>query len=248
MKRIVKIISLLMVALSVMAVLTGCNWLDQKRAEHAVWTENGSQESITFGGKIYKKTSVNSRNLNMGGDVKAIRLTDNDVPVLLSDTLGDYSEVSADGKFIVASNTLSGRNVYCLEEYCEAFEELAKNAKLNKMCARRYGDYFAVSDEFLTAVETAVLFEDEYIISTLRYRYELYYCDSSLLFVDHNSNYNVEYDKNGDWYLSIYDSNENKQLYYKVDAKYNGLFSSIYKATTEKEKLEQEVAYTEIVY
>lgn len=252
MKKTIKIISLLLAVFIIGAALTGCNALDKMRANHAVWTSPDNEDSITLGDKVYKRTNVLAQNLNMGKDVKWIRITDNDVPVLLSDRFGNNGRLSADGKFITTNGGIANiTNAYCIEEFCETFEALAKNAELNKMCARRYGDYFMVSNEFLTAVKTAELFNDESIIEQLIYRYELCYCDNTLMFVNKNYNYNVYYIADGSWYICyVSDSDYNERVYYKIDPKYNELFGSVYKEgeKNDSESFEKGYAYTERIY
>ncbi len=255
MEKAIKTISLLLAILVIGAALTGCNRLDEMRSRHAVWTSQENEDTITLGDKVYKRTNVPAQNLNMGSKgVVLLRITDNDVPVLLSTQFGNTGRLSADSKFITTNGGIENiTDTYCIEEFCEEFETLYKNAEFNKMCARRYGDYFMVSNEFLTAIKTAEKCTDEGVINKLIYRYELYYCDSSMMFVNRKSNYDVFYIVDGSWYISFFSDNQSESpepVYYKIDPKYNELFASVYNEAndTDSETFEKGYAYTERIY
>ncbi len=254
MKRTVKIISLLLAILVIGAALTGCNKLDEMRATHAVWTSQDNGDSITLGDKVYKRTKVPSRILNMGKDVILLSITDNDVPVLLSEEFGNTGRLSADGKFITTNGGIADiTNAYCLESFCEEFETLYENAVFNKMCAKSYGDYFMVSNEFITAIKTAERCTDKSVMDSLLYRYDLYYCDSSMMFINKTSSIDVRYLDDGSWYVSIISDNDgdyNELVYYKINPVYNELFASVYNEANENvsEYVEKGYAYTERIY
>jgi len=93
MKKSIKIIALCL-SLTLFGVLfAGCDMLDQMKANHAILSED--KETISFRGETYKRLSTDVNlyyTYYYGNELGKISVTDEDVPVLLSDTYCYYSQ------------------------------------------------------------------------------------------------------------------------------------------------------------
>lgn len=101
MKKILKPIILSVVLIMLLSTLTGCQELDDMRSTHAVWTEKGAKDSITFNGVEYKR--IYAENVPSVYDEKyeVICVTEPDVPVLLASSMCDTFNITKDENFIV---------------------------------------------------------------------------------------------------------------------------------------------------
>ena len=95
MKKYKKWIASLLVAVLCLS-LSGCKDLEEMRAEHAVWQEDGS---ILWNGCVYREVEDSSAWEKFGFvyDYITIYVTEEDVPVLLSDWFGEMVDVRAGG-------------------------------------------------------------------------------------------------------------------------------------------------------
>ncbi len=93
MKRTLKIVALCLTVVAFTALFTGCDMLDEMKANHALLSED--QETISFRGETYKRLSEDANlyfTYYYGNAFDKIRVTDEEVPVLLSDTYCYYSQ------------------------------------------------------------------------------------------------------------------------------------------------------------
>ena len=100
MKKTVKPIILLVVLIMVLSTLTGCKELDDMRSTHAVWTEKGVHDSITFNGVEYKRINVENAPDVFEIDARIIHVTEPDVPVLLASSKSETFDISEDENFM----------------------------------------------------------------------------------------------------------------------------------------------------
>lgn len=214
--------------------LCGCSELEQMRAEHAVWQEDGS---ILWNGAVYRELELNdsNRELDFAYDYVTIYVTEPDVPVLLSEMFGDGMDVCANGTLI---KFYDYRNDYRYKLYCreDAYDEMVnklENGVNMNTYLYYYWDYdrqesvpYYLTEEQSYAIHTVLttvipvpiedfseLIEDELY---------LYICDDSRLF---------EQDT-GKW-LSITESRYCISLYdeiYAVPVEYAAIFTEIWKA------------------
>ncbi len=102
MKKILKISTLALVIVIMCMSFCGCAELDDMKESHAVWTEKGNKDSITYNGKTYKlleNNELHDPQYNQNWD-NTIYVTEPDVPVLLSTDFGIDLQLSADGSII----------------------------------------------------------------------------------------------------------------------------------------------------
>ena len=116
----------LFVALMLCLSLCGCQELDDMRATHAFWQEDGS---ILWNGNVYRQLGGDGTSYDLDfvyGNV-IINVTTKDVPVLLSGMFGESFDVSADGTLLEAYNWQTGYIMYCREDVYAETEEYLKN-------------------------------------------------------------------------------------------------------------------------
>ena len=125
MKKMKRWIALL-VALLMCLSLCGCQKLDDMRATHAVYQEDGS---ILWNGQVYRQLgNVEMRDeIAMVYDHQLINVTTKDVPVLLSDVFGEQYDVCADGTLLESNYWSEGYTLYCREDVYEETAEYLKN-------------------------------------------------------------------------------------------------------------------------
>ena len=102
MKRTLKISALALVIAMLCLSFCGCAALDDRKDTHAVWTQKGSKDSITYNGEVYKllenedehNPAYNEENL------LTLYVTEPDVPAILSKRFGIDLQLSSDENFI----------------------------------------------------------------------------------------------------------------------------------------------------
>lgn len=103
MKKTTKILTLILALLMIGLCLGGCDELDEMRKVQAFWTNEGSHDSITYDGVEYKKIDktfiLPDTSYNYSAST-IITVTEKDVPVLLSDSFGDYMDMCESKNFI----------------------------------------------------------------------------------------------------------------------------------------------------
>lgn len=116
------------VLVSVMCLsLCGCQNLEDMRAAHAFWQEDGS---ILWNGNVYRLMSSSSEKMNILFDNTDIWVTEKDVPVLLSETFGQSCRNSNNGAALVMYGH-EGAMLYCREDMYDFMTEQLQDAELN---------------------------------------------------------------------------------------------------------------------
>ncbi len=105
--------------------LCGCQRLEEMRAAHAVWQEDGS---IKWDGNVYRKLA-DSPEISIICDPITIWLTEEDVPVLLSETIGEYCRISRNRVIFIVPG-IEGEVLYCREDMYDFMTEHLKNPEL----------------------------------------------------------------------------------------------------------------------
>lgn len=96
MKPIVKIISIALCIVMLAVTLCSCQFLDEKKANHAVYCDD-KKDSFTFHGYTYRKADLSkSLSLIATNDITNSYLTEQDVPVLLSSRYGEMLSYNTD--------------------------------------------------------------------------------------------------------------------------------------------------------
>lgn len=188
--------------------LCSCQRLDEMRAAHAVWQEDGS---IKWDGNVYRKLA-DSPKISIICDPTTIWLTEEDVPVLLSETIGEYCRISRNRVILIVPG-LEGEVLYCREDMCDFMTEHLKNPELTTYyynCWDHESDeehyyYLSVTqgstiDQLITELEFVdVDGEFYYDVTANDFRVMLGKCDSERLF---GANYVLEIvRKSGTFYL-----------------------------------------------
>ena len=103
MKKFSKIFALILAVVMMCLCLGGCSELDKMREQQAFFTEKDNADAITYNGETYLKIDkfANLPDPLYNSDYNSsIYVTNPDVPVLLSSSLGDWLDISADGNFL----------------------------------------------------------------------------------------------------------------------------------------------------
>ena len=115
--------------------LCSCNFLDEMREKQAFWGENGT---IIYDGKTYKKLNQCEYFDPEINTEKYLRITEKNVPVMLSESFGDSAEISKDHLIIsLDSNNYDEYNGYYYNDYYareDVYESIEK--RINSL------DYF----------------------------------------------------------------------------------------------------------
>lgn len=192
--------------------LCGCQRLDEMRAAHAVWQEDGS---IKWDGNVYRKLA-DSPKISIICDPTIILLTEEDVPVLLSETIGEYCRISRNRVIFIVPGP-EGEVLYCREDMYDFMTEHLKNPELTTyyytywnyetdgVLGEQHYYYLSVTqgstiDQLITALEFVAVDEDFYYdFEANDFRVTLGKCDSERLF---GANYVLEIvRKSGTFYL-----------------------------------------------
>lgn len=135
----------LFVALMMCLSLCGCQVLEDMRAAHAVYQEDGS---ILWNGNVYRQlANVELRDeINMVYEYQTVFVTTADVPVLLSDLMGEQYDVCADGTLLESNYWNEGYTLYCRED---VYEETAACLQNGIEIDTYYYGYWNEEDEYV---------------------------------------------------------------------------------------------------
>lgn len=156
MKKYVKIIALILSVVTLCTILCSCDALDEMKAEHGVKQEDGT---ILLQGKVYEKISYNVEiNFDaLGGFYDHIFVTENDVPVLLSQQLGEFCFITRDRGLIKTNNA-----IYVVKEKRQQVEKEAKDVikgKYSIFYINAYEEYDEKWATMCTSEEVNMLIE-----------------------------------------------------------------------------------------
>lgn len=245
MKRIgQRVISVLLV-FCLCAGLTGCGALDEARARHAKWSETGSvlhgeTEYLLIEGSEYLYPSIDY----LGNP---LRVTEPDVPVLLSFFLQELFYSSADGIFLESFET---GLLYCrADRYAEVTQKLQDGFDTVGYCYDYYMydeesyDYvehtYCLTDEEAAAVDAVLATGTATVIPAVAevaydYGVELMSCDESMLF----RRYLLDVCSiDGVYHLIGADGNDHWSI--PVPVSYTAVFDSMLKAPREQYEKEE---------
>ncbi len=237
MKKVKRFVALFTALILVCLSATGCNAIDEMRENQAFYTETGG---VKLRGTDYIPLPENEYFRPFKRDDRTvIRITEPDVPVLLSSEFGDYSSLYNDGE-ILYSNYMDV--YYCrVDKYAEYNAVLAAPFKPTGYCytynvldtdTLEYTEHLyqltaeqaKAVEEILFTVTPTVQDENTY---TYDYFVELNACDDTMLLRDEAVSIAV----NGNAYTIVRPNynGERKDLEYAVPPAYNAVFDSIVK-------------------
>ncbi len=124
MRKIVKIIALAVIVVLMSLSLCSCDMLDDLRNKQAFWTDE-SQNEFVYQGEKYIKVEHSGRDLIFTGEYIDINITNNDVPVMLSESY----EFSTSAQYIDSLKIArDGYQVFTTEENYEFLKDVTWNA------------------------------------------------------------------------------------------------------------------------
>ena len=133
MSRIKRVLTCLLLTV-LMLSLSSCKPLDEMKRHHAVWNNEDHTEILWNGAEYRKLPDLDSEFLY--ADI--VRITDPDVPALLSKIYGRYGQTDPDGKLIMLDYTiydgLYGAR-YARSDMYEKYEAEIRDPKLDHFCA-----------------------------------------------------------------------------------------------------------------
>ena len=196
MKKYIKLLCVLLLTVMICLCFCSCMELDQMRDKQAFW--GSTEETLYFRIAEYKLLpACNDLSLTPGGHGY---ITENDVPVLLSTSLGQHMSYDRDAIFIVSGhwqNKPECNKVWCradkYDEICKAIDSYTPD----RYCVYnpKYADgdnyeeyislYTLLSEEASEIIDTALSTEGILANEWNQYNYiaEIYACDEKLLFV-----------------------------------------------------------------
>ena len=219
MKRILKKVLICAVIASLCLCLSSCKFIENKRKEHAVYTDSTKSE-IMLNGALYKEVEADWIMMVAPiGNSRTVYVTDKDVPVLLAEFKGSWSQAKVDDK-LVFSETLDDRTgeymdaVYCREDYIKEFNVLKDKINLDSICIETYdADYNSqmciFSKEEVSVMEKAIktskvkMDVDTYYEDLLECK-NVYECNSDATWG--TQTYYIHKSKDNEYYIEGFDS------------------------------------------
>ena len=255
MKRFLKILAV-SVCVAVLALsLTGCNAIDEMRAAHGTWTNDGN---IKLGEYEYIKLPECETLSPSFVEDKYVYVTESGVPLLLSPMLGEECYFSDDEKIIqITDETNWSNSNYCREDAYEEIKSLIEGGVITDGYCYSYEVYDEDYDwlwrtEWYTLSDIEVDAVNEVIMTVtptemgedapydIFYDYEYWLCleacSEDLLFKD--DAYEL-YKIDGTYYLAY--SSDDTDAYYVVPDDLAPVFSDIMSAYIEAEEEMQSV-------
>ena len=234
MKRNAKIIALAMTLILLCTCFTSCSGsLKEMREAHAIYTDDGV---ITYKGKEFKKLP-SLGDLEIATNAKdTVYVTASDVPVLLSEMLGDFFDISLDGNFLIETVMYDREpEVYCIADlYDQVIKELNRGVKLDRYGYEVviYGDEYDdmeiknvvlskgdsnALDSFMTEKNIVTLSGGMVII--FKKSAPIYSCTESGVFK--KDAFVIGETEDGHCYIEVCDEKTGEYTYYLVEGSFN---------------------------
>lgn len=132
MKKYIKLLSALALAACLCLSFCSCRQLDQMKARHAKYSTVNGEIVVELNGNIYKRLSNKAKPVFLSEE--SVVITDPSVPVLLSNSYGDYCFIDSDA--VLMSGFDQEETFYCREDKFEQYNSALNNAVLD-----HYGYY-----------------------------------------------------------------------------------------------------------
>ena len=123
MKKLIRTVAALVLALGVCFSLCSCQTLDNMRDRQAFFDKN---KNIVYKGDTFRPINIANNDL-LALDNKSLKVTERDVPVLLSDYEGQEANLSCDGKIISTTEDM----IYCREDFYDYLKAADANHQLD---------------------------------------------------------------------------------------------------------------------
>lgn len=139
MKKAKRIVALLLTVIMCLS-LCGCQNLEDMRAAHAFWQEDGS---IKWNGNVYLPLKDVPKEMRFAHG-SSVCVTEKDVPVLLSGIFGDTFNADPSGVLLCTMYYGEDEAYYCREDqYAYILEYLQQGVELNVLFYTYWKDYDA---------------------------------------------------------------------------------------------------------
>ena len=251
MKKLKRLFALCLPFVLLCLCTTGCNAIDEMRAHHGVYAENGNV--IIMGETQYRRLPHNEYLAATNASPDRIYVTDKDVPVLLSDMLGAAFRSYNDG-LLLQSSAYGEERYYCrTDKYDELAARLEEGFNPTGYCYR-YTKFNAETQEFTEHTYLLTKEEEEairYVLANVegvaRDEYARYDNDFSITLYAYSDDmllqkyaYTIERTFNS-YYLVEYDNA--MDIAYTVPYNKYTVFDAICKSKLEADKIEDDYYY-----
>ncbi len=225
MKKIIRAVSVLLVALSFCLVFAGCDMIDELREQHAIVSED--KNVVVYQGKTFLRLPDGIPYFFNDVTSNTINITDHDVPVLLSeefchrgyyDPLSDIIAVSWVNKNLEVPNMVEEYTYFTQKENFKKYENLSAE-EADRIGFYDYDSDFGTamlsseaSEEILKTINTNDNWNTESIDNYTGYIYPLFKCNKELTLRGNLDGYEIYIVNETDAYLSDYYTGENIKL------------------------------------
>lgn len=250
MKKLKRLFALCLSFVLLCLCTTGCNAIDEMRAHHGVYAENGNV--IIMGETQYRRLPHNEYLAVTNASPDRIYVTDKDVPVLLSNMLGAAFCSYNDG-LLLQSSAYGEERYYCrTDKYDELAARLEEGFNPTGYCYR-YTKFNPETQEFTEHTYLLTKEQEEAVHEVVAnvagdarseserynndYSITLYSCSDDMLL--QNYEYTIE-KLYGSYYLVEYDNITNMDIAYTVPSKKYAIFDAICQSKLEAEKVEDD--------
>lgn len=201
MKKYVKLVSVIVLAVLMCAMFCSCFDVDELREQHAVWG-NDEQTVIKFNGAEYKLLPPCDELYIVPSDKWYVGyVTESDVPLLLIETYGRSMNIGKNAEMLVAGvwkDSYKCNRVYCRSDLYDAKVEAINNFQQDHYCVydpsydKETGEtihqYRLLTGDSISAINTALSGEGTVMDSFNHSGEGIYMCDKTLQFVGNADN------------------------------------------------------------
>lgn len=239
MKKYLKITLVFCLIFVLTALLCGCEMLDEMRASQGFYK---GEDTVVFGDDEYKYLTTRDTDMDpFYGNSDWIQITDEDVPVLLSDMFGDGASISEDKKFIGTADA-----IYCRTDCYKEMEDRIKMGFVPETYCYEYYNpatqsqsYYILTDKEKDAINNLITSTEATTLpdgASLSPQYQVYLelCSKDLLF--RTSAFQICVTENSTYYLLDY--TESGTLVYTVPEHLKSVFKGIMDAAVNRSKFE----------
>lgn len=225
MKRIIKTISVLLAVLSLCVLFTGCDYIDELRAKHAIISED--KQAVAYKGKTFYRLPEGIPYFFNDTASNSVNITDYDVPVLLSedfchtgyyDPLSDIIAVSWVDENEVTTYNSTGYTYFTQKDNYEKYLNL-KTDNADRVAFYDYNNDYGIcllssdaSEEILRLSNSPEEFTTETPENVTSIIFPLFSCNKELTLRGNLDGYEIYIIKDKAVYLYNYNTCENVRL------------------------------------
>ena len=216
---------------------TACNPVPEMRAYHATWNEDSS---ISYNGKTYVKLPrCDNFSPLYGPPYPSVWVTDADVPVLLSESMGTPFYLSVNGDFLLQRGDDS--NIYCVSELYDATVKRIEDGDpmlyycfektiYNPETGEHEGKRILLSEDVTKILQKTLSQKPLDLPSGAGISYDkvvrIHRCSEDTLFYSYSS-FEIQYNASSETFYLVVDGSQ-PQSYYLIEAKYLSLMKETF--------------------